>query len=269
MSKTYRDKKYGRLAYLFVMMSMILLFTACGQEEAVNSGEQPQPLTAETGGDNTGDDSSTVPEISADGSSGTVPENTESSVDDTVQISGVQQSNSADEEALGIDDEMRQQLTEELLVENELDTSVLENKRATRECTFELPEGFEESEEADDLYVTSRYPLDTSMIYYAVMDQDTSMQLLTEELFKEQAEKSLRRIYGEDILIDIESFESTKISGYPAFRILCGYEADGIKVTQLQYAINADKTYMIIYSQTSDYDWMEAFKESAATIKVR
>lgn len=239
MNKTYWDKKYKNLAYLLAMTGMILLITACGQEETVSTDEQPQPqpLTVE--------------------------------VEDTAQISEVQQSGSDDEEALKIDDEIRQQLTEELLEENDMDTSVLENKRSTRECTFDLPEGFEESEEVEDLYVTARYPLDTSMIYYTVMDQDTSLQLLTEELFKEQAEENLSRIYNEEIRIDIESFENTKVSGYPAFRILCRYEVDGIKVTQLQYAINADKTYMIVYSQTSDYDWMEAFEESAATIKVR
>lgn len=258
MNITYNKyKKNRRQMYLFVMTGMILLLTACGQKETANADDQPQQISGEANGDNTAD--STV----------TLPENTENIANDAAQESTVRQPDITDEEALGIDDEIRQQLTEELLEENELDTSVMDSERSTRECTFELPEGFEESEEIDDLYVTSRYPLDTSMIYYAVLDRDTSMQLLTEELFKEQTEADLSRIYDEDIKIDIESFESTKISGYPAFRILCRYEVDDIKVTQLQYAINADKTYMIVYSQTSDYDWMEAFEESAATIKVR
>lgn len=269
MKIVYQDKKYRRLTYLLVMTCMILLLTACGQEETVSTDEQPQIFIVEANGDNAEDKGSTVPGNSAEDGADTLPGNTENIVNDAAQGSNAQQPDTTDEEALEIDDEIWQQLTEELLEENELDTSVLENKRSTRECTFEIPEGFEESEEAEDLYVTTRYPLDTSMIYYAVMDQDTSMQLLTEELFKEQAEANLRGIYNEDIVIDIESFESTRISGYPAFRILCRYEVDGIKVTQLQYAVNADKTYMIVYSQTNDYDWMEAFEESAATIKVR
>ena len=269
MNIIYRNKKSGRLTYLLVMTSMILLIMACGQEETVSTDEQPQMLTVEVDGDNTAGSEDTEPGNLAEDSTATLPGNTENIANDAAQGNNARQPDSTDEEALKIDDEIRQQLTEELLEENDMDTSVLENKRSTRECTFELPEGFEESEEVEDLYVTARYPLDTSMIYYAVMDQDTSMQLLTEELFKEQAEENLRLIYDEDIRIDIESFESTKVSGYPAFRILCSYEVDGIKVTQLQYAVNADKTYMIVYSQTSDYDWMEAFEESAATIKVR
>lgn len=269
MNITYWDKKYRRLIYLIVIAGMIFLITACGQEGAVSVDAQPQQISGETDGDSTAGTEDTVQEDPPKDSVDTTTEYAEDPADGTAQAGGMQQSDAVDEEALGIDDEIRQQLTEELLEENELDTSVLENERSTRECTFEVPEGFEESEEVEDLYVTARYPLDTSMIYYAVMDQDTSLQLLTEELFREQTEAELHRIYDEDIKIDIESFENIKISGYPAFRILCSYEVDGIKVTQLQYAINADKTYMIVYSQTNDYDWMESFEESAATIKVR
>lgn len=168
-----------------------------------------------------------------------------------------------------IDEVTRQELTAELLEENELDTSVMESKRSTKGCTFDLPEGFEESEEVAGMYVTGRYPIDASSIYYTVMEQDTSMQLLTQETYKEQTQESLRQTYGEDVEIHIDSFESMKISGYPAFRILCRYQIDGIQITQLQYAINADKSYMVIYSQTSDYDRMEEYENSAETIKVR
>lgn len=168
-----------------------------------------------------------------------------------------------------MDDETRLQLTEELLKENELDTSVTESTRSTNGCTFDLPEGFEESKDVDNLYVTARYPLDASMIYYEVMDGDTSLQLMTEELFREDVQDNLRLAYDEDINVNIDSFESVKVSGYPAFRILCHYETGGVKITQLQYLINADKTYVVTYSQTSDYDWTEAFEESAATIRVK
>ena len=176
----------------------------------------------------------------------------------------------AQEEAqIAMDEETRHQLTEELLEENELDTSVMEIERATRGCVFGLPAGFKESEETPGLYVTDRYPLDASMIYYEVMDRDVSLQLLTAERFEEQAETELSEAYGEDIDVNVESFETVEISGYPAFRILCSYEAEGFDVTQLEYAINADRSYMITYTQTDEYDRMEEYKASAATIKVR
>ena len=95
------------------------------------------------------------------------------------------------------------------------------------------------------------------------------MQLMTEENFKEQTQESLREIYEEDIEINVDSFESIKIDGYPAFRILCHYQVENIQITQLQYAINADKSYMVIYSQTGDYDRMEEYEASAATIHIK
>lgn len=168
-----------------------------------------------------------------------------------------------------MDEETRQQLMKELLEENEMDASVVESGHSTRGCTFDVPEGFEESQDVDNLYVTARYPIDASMIYYEVMDGDISLQLMTEEMFKEQAQESLRQTYGETIEINIDSYESMKIDGYPTFRILCHYEVEDIEVTQLEYVINADKTYVITYSQTSDYDWMEAFEASTATIGVK
>ena len=117
--------------------------------------------------------------------------------------------------------------------------------------------------------MTGRYPLDASMIYYAAMDQDIAMQLLTEEAFKEQLQEDLRQAYGEDIEVTVDSFESIKVSGYPAFRIKCHYQVNRIEITQLEYAINADKSYIIIYSQTGDYDRMEEYEASAATIRVQ
>lgn len=168
-----------------------------------------------------------------------------------------------------IDEETRQELTAELLEENNMDTSVMEPKRATKGCTFDLPEEFEESGEAAGVYVTGRYPIDASTISYTVMEQDTSLQLMTQETFKEQTQESLSETYDDTVEVMVDSFESMKIDGYPAFRILCHYQVEDIQITQLAYVINADKSYMVIYSQTSDYDRMEEYEASAATIHIK
>lgn len=236
MKKKHITPKIRWISFVLVMAGLAMVLSGCGADEAVNTAAQTQ-------------------------------ESYDSSEDITAQIAVLQQN--AAEQQSEMDEEIRQQLTAELLEENELDTSVIENERTTRGCTFDIPEGFEESEEVENLYVTARYPLDTSMIYYEVMDGDTSLQLMTKEMFKEQAEENLYQAYGEDIKMNIDSYESVKISGYPAFRILCHYETDSIKITQLEYIINADKTYAVTYSQTSDIDWMEAFEASAATIRVK
>lgn len=243
-------KNHSRLSLLLAMTGIMIMLSGCGQEEPVIDEVQVQTeQTADTAdGDNT---------------------TTETAEGTVVQKSiEPQQKNTADDQ-LEIDEDTRQQLMTELLEENEMDMSVAESGRTTNGCTFDLPEGFEESMDVDGLYVTVRYPIDTSMIYYEVMDGDISLQLMTEELFREQAEDGFRQTYGEEVEVTIDSYEIVKIGGYPAFRILCHYEVEGIRITQLEYVINADKTYVITYSQTSDYDWMEAFEASAATISVK
>ena len=259
MKDKYNDRISKWIPMLLIMTCMVMVPVGCGQDDAVTADTQVQETITDVADMRIEDvaDSSDMTEDTAGGDNASMQPGAESEQRDSA------------EEALGIDEEIRQQLMTELLEENELDVSVVESERATKGCTFDLPEGFVESTETDNLYVTERYPLDTSMIYYEVMEGDISLQLMTKDLFKEQAEESLGQAYGEDIVIDIDGYEGVKIDGHPAFRILCHYEADNIKITQLEYVINADKTYVITYSQTSDYDWMEAFETSAATIHVK
>ena len=254
MRRTYHRENIGKRTALLALLGLLAagLLDGCGDEaqEAVSAGAQTQENAEEDGGDDG------TPAEEDGGDDGTPAE-------DAAADQDAQRQAEADEGQLDMDEETRLLLTAELLEENEMDTSVMEIERATRGCVFGLPKGFRESEETPGLYVTDRYPLDASMIYYEVMDRDISLQLLTAELFEEQAEADLSEVYGEDIEVNVE------ISGYPAFRILCSYEAEGLAVTQLEYAINADKSYMITYTQTGEYDRMEEYKASAATIKVR
>ena len=270
MGKKQRYKCYRCLPMYLALAGLVMFLAGCGQDGAVSVDMQVQgdPVAVPDTGDSTEDtvisDNAAIEDTAAG-----VSVTAESAESATVQDSTATEQKSAAEEQIEMDEETRQQLMTELLEENGLDASVVESGKSTRGCTFDLPEGFEESQEVDNLYVTARYPLDTSMIYYEVMDGDISLQLMTQDMFLEQVEEGFRKTYGDDIEVSVDSYESVKISGYPAFRILCHYEADGIKITQLEYIINADKTYAITYSQTSDYDWMEAFEESAATISVK
>ena len=165
-----------------------------------------------------------------------------------------------------MDESLKNELAEELLQENEMDTSVVESAPVTKGCSFTLPEAFSESEDIEGMYVTRRYPIDASTIYYVALGRDVALQLMTEETFKAQAEENFRKEYGEEIEVTIDSFESIRIDGCPAFRILCHYQVGDTQISQLEYAINADKSYVITYSQTSDYDRMEEYEASAETI---
>lgn len=252
-----RNRKYfPRLA---AMTCAAVLLAGCGDDTSVHTGAEvraedeisaaTKDKTETAAGDKTG----------------------QSAAEDTAGRTGkkeLQEQTSASRAQMEIDEETKRELTEQLLEEENLDTSVMESGRATKGCTFELPEGFEESEEADNMYVTKRYPIDASTISYIEMEEDISQQLLTKETFKEQTEESLKQIYDEDVALVVDEFEHIRISGYPAFRILCHYTVGGVEMTQLEYAINADRSYMVIYSQTSDYDYMEAYEASAGTIQV-
>lgn len=231
----------GKKRICLLLMITALLLAGCGEETAVHTSAQAE--TAETA----------------------VDEGNVLAVDDADVRAAVEGNLMASVE---MDETLRTELTEEMLAENEMDTSVVESAPVTRGCSFTLPEAFAESEDIEGMYVTKRYPIDASTIYYVALGRDVALQLMTEETFKAQAEENFEKAYGEKIEVTIDSFERIKIDGCPAFRILCHYRVGDTEMTQLEYAINADKSYVITYSQTSDYDRMEEYEASAETIRL-
>ena len=244
-----------------LLMACALLIAGCGGEAAVHTSAEAQNST---------ETSDTVQDDEAKLQDGENAESAEDEEGDSAQLS--------EHEAAAVegnfmapvemDDTLREQLTEEMLEENEMDVSVVENAPVTKGCSFTLPEAFAESEDIEGMYVTKRYPIDASTIYYVALGRDVALQLMTEENFKEQTEENFRKEYGEDIEVTIDSFERIQIDGCPAFRILCHYQVGDTEISQLEYAINADKSYVITYSQTSDYDRMEEYEASAETIRL-
>lgn len=274
MKKVIKHIGCRRLRRLVLSVCMIMVLAGCGQDDAAQTGAEPQSDAIQT----EMQDSAAQTENPADvhdttlGEASTETEAGKTDGDTQIapeEVTVMPDATNAARAQMEIDEETRRELTVELLEENHLDTSVAETGRTTKGCTFDLPEGFAESEEVPGMYVKERYPLDASTIYYTVMEQDMALQLLTKEAFLEQTQESLRQAYGDEVEVTIDNFESIEVSGYPAFRIKCNYQVERIKITQLAYIINADKTYAITYSQTSDYDYMEEYEASAATIRVQ
>ena len=243
-----------------LLLTAALLLAGCG-EEAVHTNAQAQNA-----------------EESAESTDTNAKESTESADTDAAEAADTNAEESAEIQAVveggfmapvEMDETLRTELTEEMLEENEMDTSVVESAPVTKGCSFSLPEAFAESEDIEGMYVTKRYPIDASTIYYVALGRDVTRQLLTVETFKAQAEENFEKAYGEKIEVTIDSFERIKIDGCPAFRILCHYQVGDTEMTQLEYAINADKSYVITYSQTGDYDRMEEYEASAETIHLQ
>ncbi len=227
-------------------LALTALLGGCGKEpDAEETMAQGNSTVEETGQDSAEENVGAA----AEGGSGAVGE-------------GVGQHS----EKLEIDEATKKELTTQLLMENELDLSIVAEEGTTDRCTFALPEDFIEVEDIPGMYVTKRYPIDASNIYYAEMEKDISMQLMTEETYVQQIEENFRTLYDMEIDVNLQSFEKIRISGHPAFRILCSYMVDGVEITQLEYVINADKSYVVTYSQTDEYYRMDEFEASAATI---
>lgn len=264
-----------RKGICLLLLAVALLLAGCGKEavhtsaraqetgEAANTQEEENGTLADTDGEETGE---------SDGEEAGEP--TEPEGEDTAAHSadGGDMQAAVDGSILApveMDETLRTELTEELLAESEMDISVVESAPVTKGCSFTLPEAFSESEDIEGMYVTKRYPIDASTIYYVALGRDVALQLMTEETFKAQAEENFEKAYGEEIEVIIDSFERIKIDGCPAFRILCHYQVGDTEMTQLEYAINADKSYVITYSQTEDYDRMEEYEASAETIRLQ
>ena len=238
---THDNNKAGRLMRkkIFVIGVLLICFlTGCGNSEA-------EEVTAPDG------------VVAAEPSE-------EDAVTDKEDVSV--ESSQEQVEDIDIDEETKEELTTQLLEENELDTSIIESIKETRGCTFTLPEGFTEIEDIPGMYVTKRYPIDASTIYYVEMDKDISMQLMTEDSLLIQIQNYFEQIYDMEVDVDLQIYEKIVIDGYPAFRFLCTYTVDDVEITQLAYVINADKSYVVTYSQTNEYDRTEEFEASAATI---
>lgn len=257
----------GKKRICLLLLITALLLSGCGGEAAVHTSAQAEIVETAAEPADTDYEETAEP---ADTDHDDTEEPTETSGGETAANDGnvravMEESIMASVE---MDETLRTELTEEMLAENEMDTSVVESAPVTRGCSFTLPEAFAESEDIEGMYVTKRYPIDASTIYYVALAKDVALQLMTEETFKAQAEENFEKAYGEKIEVTIDSFERIKIDGCPAFRILCHYRVGDTEMTQLEYAINADKSYVITYSQTSDYDRMEEYEASAETIRL-
>lgn len=247
-----------------LLLAAVLLLAGCGKE-AVHTGAQAQNGTVSD---------ETAAENEAENETGAAENETENEADATDSVTenkaAQADSGTADEEGVEeMDEALRLELTEELLAEKGMDTSVTDSGLVTKGCSFTLPEAFMESEDVEGMYVTKRYPIDASAIHYMELEKDEALQLLTEESFKEHTEEQFEKAWGEDIEVNVDSFERMEINGFPAFRILCHYRVGDTEMTQLEYAINADKSYVITYSQTGEYDYMEEYEASAGTIRLK
>ena len=258
-----KNRKITALAVnLIAGASLVLLLSGCGKtdDEAQESPEIQE--TAEIGEDAENRDSTDAEEntepaarvveaLNEDGE--VIDDNTEHSARDYLKY---------------MSEEELRELAAEALDEKGKDTSLADNRMNTSGLTFEIPDGFTEHPDKKNFYVMGRYPIDASSIYYTTLEPDYTLQLMEEEAFKALMEESFLGSAEENVEVDITEYTPMTIDDIPAFRIMAEYDLGGAHLEQLIYLVNGSKTYVLIYTQTDEYDRMELFEASAETIHV-
>ena len=171
------------------------------------------------------------------------------------------------DESLG--QEELKELALEALEEEGKSTKLPEGKIMTFGIIFDVPEGFVPDQEYENTYVTDRYPIEASNVRYYESDIDYTLQLVDKSDFKQLIEQTLSAANGKEIEVNITEFTELDIDKIPSIRIKLKYSLDDVNMENLIYIINGSKTYMVIYTQTDEYDRMSLFEESAKTIRVK
>ena len=129
-------------------------------------------------------------------------------------------------------------------------------------CVVLIPEGFQESEEIPGMYVHERNPLDSSNVYYTVSEgsgEGNVSSELTEADYRESIEEAYKAS-GQDVQLNIESFEKIDMEGIPGYKVRSNYQLDEETIEQVAYMILADNTYTITYSQMADDELLADFE---------
>ncbi len=160
------------------------------------------------------------------------------------------------------------ELSKEALEPSGKDTSLADGTLVTCGITFEIPEGFESLAGTPGMYVTDRYPIDASNVVYSELGIDYTLQLMDESYFKQLVADKFAEQYEKKVDVNITEFKHMEIDGVPAIRLKAEYDLEDNHMSQLMIVINGSKTYSLVYTQTQDYDRMDAFEESAGSIRV-
>ena len=257
-----RDRLFGKRNMMVVFLILMMGLSTAGCQKADETPERPakpvlEPIPEEE----------LAGETSGDSASGNGMEKPGSSI--TKQGEGTVSTGEDLSEYLdGLSEEEIDDLIKESLEEEGYDTKVADGKIRTDNFHVDLPEGFKESEDIPGMYITRRFPIDATNIVYRELDRDLALPMMKKEDLLAMAETYIKTAYGTDAKITVEEYEEVSISRIDSFRILCSYQLEDQTITQLMYVIPADKTYIVIYSMNQDYDRMEMFEESAATIRV-
>lgn len=137
-------------------------------------------------------------------------------------------------------------------------------------CAILIPEGFHRDEEVSGMYVSDLYPLDSSNIYYSVVE-DREVGAVDENLTVKDFEEALEASYkaqGQETDIIVDEFSKEFIEDVPCFKVRSHFNVGERDIQQLSYIVMATKTHIITYTQVSDDELMSDFLVEEGQIKL-
>ena len=140
-------------------------------------------------------------------------------------------------------------------------------KAAVMAVTFNMPEGFESSENIPAGVTESYVNADGSNINVAYTESSPLFGMITQEVLETGLAETFKSQYDLDVALTTNEFSSTEIEGYPAYVWDVTYDINGVAIHQYIVSINADINATVTYTdQTSDASHMDAFYASADSI---
>lgn len=139
---------------------------------------------------------------------------------------------------------------------------------------FTAPEGFSKQGNASgmEVWYGPDYPNDLSNIVIGEGEKDSKFSDYGEDALKEQLAGEVEQQYIDQGMavenMEVKVCEYIKISGFDAVKVHLTYTLSGTHVEQLEYMIDADKTYVYSFTNAPNADWMDEFTKAAESIKV-
>lgn len=136
------------------------------------------------------------------------------------------------------------------------------------DLTMLLPEGFSEST-TKGLYLHTDYPEEQSNLYIYTTEKDADfLQVMAggQQEFLENLGAAYRSQYEESPEINMITYQQVTVDGFYAYEIELAYTLKEVTYHQLEYIIDADRTYYVAFSQVGERDWLESFRTCAASI---
>lgn len=130
-----------------------------------------------------------------------------------------------------------------------------------------LPKDFKADSSEEGMWVHKSYPTDLSTITYDISDSSEELKGMSLDVYKRLMEEDFLNTYGDEVTINISSYDNIVIDHRNGFRIMMSYEFKNMEYEQLTYILfNGDELHNLTFSQEKDKGWMDDFEACAETI---